>query len=366
MSLRFRPRLNALEARDVPASFSFQLPDGSTSSAQFSTPAGVDPSELWQEIELTDLTLSYGGVEYTVAPVPFAYYASGVLVGVVANAFSATDQIDLSLGTAAVTPLGTTDTEYGSIAYDGADTQSTFTFPDGTTGSISYAIPWESVDPDLATQSVALTAFNLNIAGRNFAYGSASYTTAPMLQFEYGELKSVTFALDTSATQGFAYTSFSGAVDANGNNIVEAVKAGIGPLQPVLLRAAQAQAVFNFNTGATDTSNTVLPTGTRIRIQVKAGDYTYDYDATTVAGETVGDVAAQVYENMKTAGWNVSLLPSGRGIVVNGKLIDQGKVNVKVEQAGINYSTVAQPVGPKTAGGVQLLILDNGTWKPKP
>ncbi len=100
MSNRFRPHLNALEVRDVPAALSFRLPDGSTGSAQFSTPAGVDPAQSWQQIEVSDLTVSKGGVAYDIAPVPFAYYANGVLVGVAAGAYSATDQIDLSISTA--------------------------------------------------------------------------------------------------------------------------------------------------------------------------------------------------------------------------------------------------------------------------
>jgi hypothetical protein len=43
MSFRFCPQLNALEARDVPATASFQLSDGTTGSAQFSMPSGADP-----------------------------------------------------------------------------------------------------------------------------------------------------------------------------------------------------------------------------------------------------------------------------------------------------------------------------------
>lgn len=211
---RFRPLLDALEARDVPAALSFKLPDGSAGSALFSTPAGVDPAQSWQQIELAGLTVSKGGVAYDIAPVPFAYYANGVLVGVAATAYSDTDQIDLSISTATYSVYGSPDYETVPITYDAADTKATFTLPDGTVGAISYAVPWDQVDPTQASQSLTPTAFNLNIAGQNIAgqniaVGSASYTTAPTLQFAYGELTGVNFAVDTSVAPGFAFSSIS-------------------------------------------------------------------------------------------------------------------------------------------------------------
>src|SRR6266704_1573430 len=66
------------------------------------------------------------------------------------------------------------------------------------------------------------------------------------------------------------------------------------------------QVVLYFHTGATDTKDAVLPKGTRIQIRVEAGDYEYDYDAATIEGETVEDIAFQVHSNMDSAGWRVT------------------------------------------------------------
>lgn len=53
MSNRFVPKMESLEGREVPASLSFQLSDGSIGSALFSTPDGVDPEESSQALDLT-------------------------------------------------------------------------------------------------------------------------------------------------------------------------------------------------------------------------------------------------------------------------------------------------------------------------
>src|SRR4029079_17333319 len=74
---------------------------------------------------------------------------------------------------------------------------------------LSYDIPWESVDPDQASQSLSVSNFTLNIAGQNLTEASASFTTLPTAEFAYGEFKGLTFAIDTSGISGFPYTSMS-------------------------------------------------------------------------------------------------------------------------------------------------------------
>lgn len=55
LSLNFRPNLLA---REVPASFSFQLQDGSIGSGLFTTPDGVNPAQASQTFNLSDLSVT--------------------------------------------------------------------------------------------------------------------------------------------------------------------------------------------------------------------------------------------------------------------------------------------------------------------
>jgi len=61
MSFKFKPRLESMEAREVPVALSFQLLNGAVGSGLFSTPAGVDPAQGWQSLAITDLTVTYAG-----------------------------------------------------------------------------------------------------------------------------------------------------------------------------------------------------------------------------------------------------------------------------------------------------------------
>lgn len=129
------------------------------------------------------------------------------------------------------------------------------------------------------------------------------------------------------------------------------------------------EVVIYFHTGATDTKDTRLPKGTRICLYVEAGNYGYDYDGTTIEGETVGDIAEQIQSSLAFYGWNSVLLKSGLGVAVyGGAPTTQAKPQPykAVTRAGIQYSGAAQPVLPGTQGGVQLLTLEKGKWKPLP
>lgn len=189
MSIKFRPQLLALEARDVPAAFSFQLPDGTTGHGTFATPDGVDAAQASQALAVNDLTVVIGGVSYPVSPGATAHYANGSLLGVAA---SGGDTFTMYVTTIEV------NGDSAPVAYDAADTRYEFVFSNGMGGTIRFDIPWDEVDDSVASQTVSPIGFNLNIAGQNFTLGSANFTTLPTLQFAYGQIQGVNFVLDTT------------------------------------------------------------------------------------------------------------------------------------------------------------------------
>lgn len=248
MDSRFRPRFESLEGRDVPAAFSFQLSDGEIGNGSFTTPESVSAAEATQTFALTDLVVSVHGKTMTSADlledggidedgVATARFSYGVLVEVYAEyrvPDTTNDEFrivhDEARWSPSPYPIGAAT---GAIAFDGADVQADFTLPGDVTGALSYAIPWDSVDATLASQSVALTTFNLNMAGQNFAYGSANFTTAPTAQFAYGQFTGLSYAINTATATGFGYSSIS----QSGMNITVVPNVG----QPIQTVAAIAQ-----------------------------------------------------------------------------------------------------------------------------
>jgi hypothetical protein len=218
MSNKFRPRLESFEDRVVPASFSFRLATmegyGPVGSGHFSTPAGYDPDAVYQEFDLDDLTVMVGGAVYTVDPGAKAEYYDGWLLEVTGTAVGPGGIVYLvgdrvSLGNSADDPSG-------SLALDGAETQVTFdlTASGSSTvvdrGAISYDLPYHTVDPTQANQSVALTNFKLNIAGLNLTEADLGvFDDPPMALFARGVFQGVTFTADTSALADFPYSSLS-------------------------------------------------------------------------------------------------------------------------------------------------------------
>jgi hypothetical protein len=210
MLSKFRPRFECLEGRDVPAAFSFQFADGTAGGGSFSAPAGVDPTQARQELAITDLEVTAQNDEFFVRGDAVAIYSYGVLLGVSASVFGDSSN-EIRIDPWGAVAYGFANDGSASVAYDAADTQATFTLPDGTAGSISYQTPWNEVNEALASQSLPAIGFNLNVAGKNFTVGSASFTTAPTLQFEYGEFKGVSFALNTAGSNiGYSSISMSG------------------------------------------------------------------------------------------------------------------------------------------------------------
>ena len=87
-------------------------------------------------------------------------------------------------------------------------TAATFTL-NSVAGSIRYDVPWSSVDPAQATQSLSLSNFAITVAGETLTPANSSFTTSPTAQFAYGVFTGVTFAIDTSSQMGYAYSSVS-------------------------------------------------------------------------------------------------------------------------------------------------------------
>jgi hypothetical protein len=315
----------SLEGRDVPAAFSFTLSSGVASgvigSGVFSTPTGMDPAQSLQVLALTDLEVMVGGDRFDLTSPATATYANGVLVGVTAEAAGYSDTLDLSLGAVTVT---TPDpfVSSGSVVYDAADTELTFTLDDRTGGAISFDVPWNQVDDSLASQSLSPMGFNLNIAGQKFTYGSASFTTAPTLLFEYGEFKGLSFALNTAAA-GFAYSSISmSGLD------VTAIQAGTG--LPMLARAEKT-------VGTPVGFINLAPLGTQanaytLTIKFKAADgttfeQTYNIGANTSAADVTTLVLNSIPQASRTpggpgeppiygAGWYVKPNAAGTGFSI--------------------------------------------------
>jgi hypothetical protein len=358
MTIKFRPQLLALEARDVPAAFSFQLPDGTTGHGTFATPEGVDAAQASQQLAVNDLTVVIGGVNSHVSPGATAHYANGVLLGVAA---SGGDTFTMYVTTIEV------GNDTAPIAYDAADTRYTFNLPDGAQGSISFDVPWDQVNDALSQESVTALSFRINLASQSLDSSTAVFTTAPTLHFSYGQLSALTFTVDTSMVNAFPYLSLS-ATNGVGGNLLIATNAA-GPMQPVAMPVPASQTILYFSTAAADTKDTVLATGTVIRVRITAGTFVYTYEATTVAGDTVGDVTEQIAQHLKLNGWDVATTANGKSLIVDGRWTTDGlgrRVKYPVATVGVNYSTATQPLGPKTVGAVQLMVYEGGQWKPKP
>ena len=193
----------------------------------------------------------------------------------------------------------------------------------GTAGQITYDIPRDQVDPDAASQSLTPTSFNLNIGGQNFSVGMASFTTAPTLLFAYGEFQGVNFALDTSATPGFAYTS----VSMSGLNVTIVV-AGTGQQLQMVAQKSQQVLILDFapiTTGREYQIDLVFRKGREeiVRLQLSIG-----------ANATAADVADLVATSL--AG-NMTITAK-----VNGKKVTFS-APASSEWTAVDYMTFAAP-----------------------
>lgn len=350
MTIKFRPQLLALEARDVPAAFSFRLPNGTTGHGTFATPDGVNPAQASQALAVPDLTVSKGGVSFAVQPGATANYANGVLVGVTASATGPGAPVVLNNATVQVGGY------VAPVAYDAADTTFAFQFSNGLGGNISFTIPWDSVDESIASQTVAPVGLNLNISGQNFG-STANYTQLPQLHFEYGELVSVTFALNTSTTPNFAFVSISMA----GTNLT-GIATGTGQLLFAAAQPTRPEAALQFKQTLTSQKADLL-VATKIHVRLETvGGKVYSYESTVANGMTLEDATALVFNNMKAEGWDVTMLPSGLAFSVSGWKNATGQLD-KLKKAGITFEGAPADRQPRLArNGVIGEIYKEGQW----
>jgi hypothetical protein len=296
MNRTFRPQLLALEAREVPAAFSFQLADGTTGHGTFATPDGVNPAQGSQSLAVPDLTVTIGGVSYPVNPGATANYANGVLLGVVA---SGADAFELSLS--GVEFNGSS----APVAYDAAGTAMTFSLSDGNSGAISFQIPWESVDATLSAQSLTLQDFNLNLAGRQFTMSDVIVDAAPTINFVSGRVVGVTFALGIPAL-GFPYSAVS-----MSQGVVAATLTGGGTVQGdanYLLANASSKPITNVGITFAAAAETYS-----YELSIKYGDKTYTIKAVIAGGssaEVIRDTVLNALSN-KLANSGLTVSKSG-------------------------------------------------------
>jgi hypothetical protein len=224
--------------------------------------------------------------------------------------------------------VGTPDAATVKIA--DADARLTFDLTDGRAGAIGFDLAWEDVDPGETSQSLPLSDFKLNLGGQlltteaTSGFTTSGFTTEPMIQFEYGVLAGVAFALDTSGVAGYAYAS----VSASGWTVtaVDAVTSE----EYTGTAANHGSGTLNF-AGAT---NDVALWRAVLTVTWRDPDgnthtetYTREFNANTTATTIVNEFRVGLLAD----GWYVAVSPDGRELTTGGH--SEGTVT------GITYST---------------------------
>ncbi|HXD88250.1 MAG TPA: SdrD B-like domain-containing protein [Urbifossiella sp.] len=243
----------------------------------------------------------------------------------------------------------------GSGSGSGSGGTDTFTLG-GVEGSITYTMPWDSIDSTLASQAIDLTDFQISVGGQLFTSSRSdiTFSQSPQVTLSNGVVTGINFATDTSGVVGYQYSS----VSMSGFTLT-ATAPGQDPVQALV--ADQPQAVIWFNQTTSDTKDTQISGVATIRIKFKLTSpdgsvSTYEYNAAPSEGQTIGDTVSIVLADMKKGGRPVTATDSGRGIILTG-----GAGTTKV---GIYYdgATATQPIKPNLKGGVGLLTYSDGKW----
>ncbi len=111
------------------------------------------------------------------------------------------------------------------------DPDVSFVLEDDTEGYIAFRGLEDEVNNSLASQTIALTNFNLNLGGVDFHTGDAAFTTIPSALFEYGEFVGYSFDLDSTASS--LYCSSLSMTGFNINGIVAATNEALLQCQAV-------------------------------------------------------------------------------------------------------------------------------------
>ncbi|MBX9584518.1 MAG: hypothetical protein K2X87_29810 [Gemmataceae bacterium] len=164
------------------------------------------------------------------------------------------------------------------------DAQLTFSSLGGYKGAIGYTVPWDSVDASQSSQSIALTDFKLNVAGKVLPGSGETVTTSPTIQFAYGVFTGVTFGYNTSAVASFPFNS----VSMSGLTVSAVMRVG-GQNVTATATVTQPMALFDFSSFTTGV-------GYRLEVRVKdAGGNVIDEATVTIAaGATKQDVVTTI------------------------------------------------------------------------
>jgi hypothetical protein len=204
-------------------------------------------------------------------------------------------------------------------------------------GVIWYDVPYEDVDPALATQSLPVDNFKLTLAGETFT--DADTANPPTAEFEYGLFVGLTFAINTSGIAGFPYTSLA----------VSGLDFTAQPLvgQPIsVLQKPERTSI------SVDFSNAGTTTAYDLTIWVYIDNLNrIDVTFKVAANTTGGGLRDAVFAILKDKGVDVTAVPGDR-LVITGTKDNQFK--------GIRFNTTGmQSVENLTkAGRVQVDDID--------
>ena len=173
----------------------------------------------------TAMTDSFGHYVFSnVSPGSYAVIVTGAPTGYTAELATgsvnpidvATDTDDIGVGFGLEGGAGTGS---GSGSGSGSSGNPSDFDLEGFQGTLNYTIPWTSVDPDQASQSLPLTDLTLVLDGHTFLV--ADFASTPTIQFQYGLYQGITFNLDTSTVPGYPFVSIS----MSGDDTIQAVDA---------------------------------------------------------------------------------------------------------------------------------------------
>ena len=207
-------------------------------------------------------------------------------------------------------------------------------------GAIWYDIPWADVDPDAASQSLALSNFALTLAGHTFTAADAAST--PTVQFENGVFVGITFAIDTSGVAGYPYTSLS----MSGLNLTAVPR--IGDPFFVMAPAERSALTVDFK----NAGGNLLAYKLTVKVETQSGtiaNVDFQVPASATAGQ-IRDAVSAALDGVK--GLEVKLSSDDR-------LIVYGTKNDQLVRVRFDGTAVQQ------LGAIKAIAVPGGTVTPK-
>jgi hypothetical protein len=214
---------------------------------------------------------------------------------------------------------------------------------------MSYDVPWDAINPTLANQTVSLSNFALNIAGQNLIPATATFTTSPTAQFEYGEFVGLTFAINTAAIAGFPYTAVSAA-----GSTVTASRVGLPALTTNIVVAD------NFIT--MDFAQVTTGKAYLLKVEVMAGPQrTSSFTVVVGAGASAEEIRTMVLNGLKSDGFDVTAVGTTKLSIggAGGKLLIGGSFdlgNMNAQGQFVRDQTLTGPKLTSVIGGVNVFV----------